>query len=47
MLGGSMTKEDMLDKIKDELVYKSIDEISLLSIQKIADILCIELEEEV
>ena len=35
----------ILDKIKDELCSKSYSDISVKSIEKIADILCLDLEE--
>lgn len=37
-----MTKEEKLDYIKDILCEKSVDCLSIHSIDKIADILCID-----
>lgn len=41
----TFNKIELLDYIKDELNYKSIDDISLKSIERIADILCIDLSD--
>ena len=39
------TKSELLDYIKDELCHKSVDCIGIQSIERIADILCIDLSD--